>query len=174
MRLWHHELSDQFFGVLLLMLFDNMAFKWQIWSQIKWNWWRFHFHNVRRIDFSILLPKVIVVNGILSLTWGFIGVVFTHVWWCTYTTFTLNIRTPYRIYPKYLDTLTPYHICSKIWTRTIYYPILCLKIAGWVANSVDPDEMLHSAASHLGLHCLLRPVCPNIYGKKGNSISYLS
>ena len=35
-----------------------------------------------------------------------------------------------------------------------------------MANSVDPDEMLHSAASsHLGLHCLLRPVGPNIYGK---------
>ena len=45
--------------------------------------------------------------------------------------------------------------------------MLCLKIAGWVAISVDPDEMLHSAASHLGLHCLLRPVCPNTYGKYG-------
>ena len=32
-----------------------------------------------------------------------------------------------------------------------------------MANSVDPDEMLHSAASHLGLHCLLRPVGPNRY-----------
>ena len=53
------------------------------------------------------------------------------------------------------------------WTSTIYYLMLCLKIAGWVANSVDPDEMLHSAASHLGLHCLLRPVCLNTYGKDG-------
>ena len=32
------------------------------------------------------------------------------------------------------------------------------KIAGWVANSVDPDETPHSAASHLGQYCLLRPV----------------
>ena len=24
-----------------------------------------------------------------------------------------------------------------------------------IANNVDPDEMLHIAASHLGLHCLL-------------------
>ena len=40
----------------------------------------------------------------------------------------------YRIYPKYLDTSTPYHICSKIWTSTIHYPMLCLKTAGWVAN----------------------------------------
>ena len=45
--------------------------------------------------------------------------------------------------------------------------MLCLKIAGWVANSVDPDETPRSAASHLGLNCLLRPVCPNIYGKYG-------
>ena len=30
-----------------------------------------------------------------------------------------------------------------------------------------PDEMLHSATSHLVLHCLLRPVCLNIYGKYG-------
>ena len=34
-----------------------------------------------------------------------------------------------------------------------------------MANSVDPDEMLHSAASHLGPHCLLRPVGLNTYGK---------
>ena len=35
------------------------------------------------------------------------------------------------------------------------------------ANSVDPDETPRSAASHLGLYCLLRPICPNIYGKYG-------
>ena len=74
----------------------------------------------------------------------------------------------YHIYPKYSDTSTPYHICSKIWTSTIHYPMLCLKIAGWVANSIDPDETPHSAASHLGLYCLLRPVCPNTYGKYGS------
>ena len=37
-----------------------------------------------------------------------------------------------------------------------------------MANSVDPDETPHSAASHLGLNCLLRPVCPNTYGRYGN------
>ena len=37
-----------------------------------------------------------------------------------------------------------------------------------MANSVDPDETPRSAASHLGLYCLLRPVCPNTYGKYGN------
>ena len=75
----------------------------------------------------------------------------------------------YRIYPKYSDTSTPYHICYKIWTSTIHYPMLCLKIAGWVANSVDPDETQRSAASHLGLYWMLRHVCPNTYGKYGMS-----
>ena len=32
-----------------------------------------------------------------------------------------------------------------------------------MANSVNPDRMLHSAASDQSLHCLLKPVCPNIY-----------
>ena len=47
----------------------------------------------------------------------------------------------------------------------MYYLLLCLKIAGWVANRVDPDEMLYAVASHLGLHCLYMPVCPNTYDK---------
>ena len=34
-----------------------------------------------------------------------------------------------------------------------------------MANSVEPDEMPHSAASHLDLPCLLRPVGPSTYGK---------
>ena len=37
----------------------------------------------------------------------------------------------YHIYPKYSDTSTPYHTCSKIWTSTIYYQMLCLNIPGW-------------------------------------------
>ena len=28
-----------------------------------------------------------------------------------------------------------------------------------MANRADPDEMLHAAASHLGLHCLLVSLC---------------
>ena len=43
--------------------------------------------------------------------------------------------------------------------------MLCLKIAVWMVTSADLDEMPLSVASHLGLHCLLRPVCPNTYGK---------
>ena len=29
-----------------------------------------------------------------------------------------------------------------------------------MANSADYDQMQHSVASDLGLHCLLKPVCP--------------
>ena len=36
-----------------------------------------------------------------------------------------------------------------------------------MAHSVDPDDTPHSERSHLGLHCLLRSVCPNTYGKYG-------
>ena len=36
----------------------------------------------------------------------------------------------------------------------------------WMSGKqLDPDETPRSAASHLGLYCLLRPVCPNTYGK---------
>ena len=36
-----------------------------------------------------------------------------------------------------------------------------------MANCVDPDQLLHSAAADLGLHCLLLPICPNTYGYYG-------
>ena len=34
---------------------------------------------------------------------------------------------------------------------------------------MDPDETPHSVASHLGLLCLLRPVCLNTCGKYSSS-----
>ena len=46
---------------------------------------------------------------------------------------------------------------------------MCLKIAEWVANSVDPDGTPHFVASHAGLHCLLWPVLPDTSSK---SITY--
>ena len=36
-----------------------------------------------------------------------------------------------------------------------------------MANSVDPDQMQHSVASHLGLYCLQRPISPNTHGYYG-------
>ena len=62
------------------------------------------------------------------------------------------------VYPKYWNTLTLYRTCSKIWRSSIFLPAMCLLTAGWVANSVDPDQILHSVASDLGLLCLLRPI----------------
>ena len=41
------------------------------------------------------------------------------------------------------------------------------KTAGLMENSVDSKQMLHFAASALGLHCLLRPVYSNISGYYG-------
>ena len=46
--------------------------------------------------------------------------------------------------------------------------MLCVKIAGNVANSVDQDETPRSAASHFGRHCLPSPVCPNTYDECGS------
>ena len=43
-----------------------------------------------------------------------------------------------------------------------------------MANSVDPDQMPCPVASDLGLHCLFRPVCPNIKVKYVNSSMYKS
>ena len=39
-----------------------------------------------------------------------------------------------------------------------------------MANSAGPDQMPHSAASDLGLRCLLKPVCPNTLGYYGISV----
>ena len=50
------------------------------------------------------------------------------------------------------------------------YFVVVSKIAGRVANRVDLDGMSRSVASHLGLHCLLRPVYLNTYGKYGKLV----
>ena len=67
-----------------------------------------------------------------------------------FAVFTLNIWTPKLLTILILKFERPFH-----------YLLIHLKTAGWVANSVGTDQMLHSAASDLYLHCLLRYVCPN-------------
>ena len=69
------------------------------------------------------------------------------------------INLGYRSNPKYSHPLL-FTICFSS-TSPFYYLWMFKKIAGWVANSVDPDQMLRSAASDLDLHCLLRLVFPN-------------
>ena len=39
-----------------------------------------------------------------------------------------------------------------------YNVFLFLKIDFVLANSADPDEMLHYAAFHMGLHCFKVPI----------------
>ena len=48
-----------------------------------------------------------------------------------------------------------------LFNKSILLSMNVCKVAGWVANSVDPDQMLHSAASDLGLHYLLKPAFLN-------------
>ena len=81
------------------------------------------------------------------------------------------VRFIYRIYPEYSDNSTPYHTCTKFWTSTIYYPNVVSKNCWISCKQSIPDET--PAASHLGLHCLLRPVCPNTYGKYGKPVHEL-
>ena len=47
---------------------------------------------------------------------------------------------------------------SPRWVNFLYSIWLCVHMSPkmMIANSVDPDVMLHYAASHLGLHCLQR------------------
>ena len=60
------------------------------------------------------------------------------------------------IYPKYLDTLAPYHCSPKFCISPFYYLLM------WMSGkSADLDN----EASDLGLHCLLRPGCQNTWGK---------
>ena len=69
----------------------------------------------------------------------------------------------YCICPKYWDTLTHCHICPKIWTRLFYFLLICLKwclISGKQCRSRSDATFCGIWAG--SLHCLLRPVCPNV------------
>ena len=55
---------------------------------------------------------------------------------------------------------------SRTRVKSILLPVAVFKIAGRVAeNSKDPDQTTHSTAFDLGLHCMLRFVCPSTYVK---------
>ena len=54
--------------------------------------------------------------------------------------------------------------------KSILLPADVCKIAGWVANSIDPDQLPRSGMSDLDLYCLLRSICPNMWNKYGNMI----
>ena len=42
--------------------------------------------------------------------------------------------------------------------------------AGYVANSLDPDQVCF-ATYDMSLHCLLLPICPNALGFYGNVLA---
>ena len=54
--------------------------------------------------------------------------------------------------PSYLqlcsDTLIHYHTCPKIWMSILLPAVVSKKTVGWVANTVDPDQILYSVASN--------------------------
>ena len=70
-----------------------------------------------------------------------------------FTVYTLKIGTP--------ELLTIFVL--KFEQVHLYYLLVCLKTARWVANNVDLDQMLQNVVYDLGLHCLPRPVCPITY-----------
>ena len=71
-------------------------------------------------------------------------------------------RKSYRKNSKNWDTWNNYHNCPTFRTVGFYSAVLCSKDADRITNGEDPDQMLHEEQSDLGLHCLLRPICPNI------------
>ena len=89
----------------------------------------------------IIITDLLIIDHLISVsvTLPFLPLVFRH----------LNSL------PYFIRNFNKYNLLPK----------LCLKVAEWVANSVDPDEMPHFAASHLGLHCLLRPLAKYVQKK---------
>ena len=80
-----------------------------------------------------------------------------------YTQFVLSKWSS--IYPKYWDTLTPYHTCPKICASSLYNRLIRLKTAGeW------QTVRGRSAVSDVALLCLFQPIyetLPGILGKRG-------
>ena len=58
-------------------------------------------------------------------------------------------------------------------TTPFNYLSMCLKTAGWAASNPDLDQKLLSVASDMGLHCLLRPICPNTIGKHSMHVHFM-
>ena len=78
-----------------------------------------------------------------------------YVW---YTIFGLNNGT------SYLLTILVLKLEMIVHSTTCW---CILNISVCMANRIDPDQMLHSVASDLGLHCLQRLICPNTLGYYG-------
>ena len=66
---------------------------------------------------------------------------------------------PYRKNSKNWDTLNYHRDCPTNGIVAFYSAILRSKDSDRITNRVDTDQ---TEQSDLGLHCLLRPICPNI------------
>ena len=97
----------------MIMLWYSLEAPWQGASN--------EYHNIHfqvEINRTTVLPFLVEIVPYLELC---IGVHF-----CC-------LKLGYGIYPKYLDTSTPYHTCSKILTSRIYYPDIMSKIC-WMSG----------------------------------------
>ena len=86
---------------------------------------------------------------------------------CTCSNFRTNMVGSWSVRILRVNMVSLYHTCLNIWTHSFYALLMCLNSAGWVANSVDPDQMPHS-----GSKLLVRPICLNNYGKYCNNPKY--
>ena len=84
---------------------------------------------------------------------------YEEVWRCQSNPIWLKISFAKEIVDKFDKFGTVFQI--RFFNKSIVIPENVCKIARCVANSVDPDQTPRSAVSDLGLHCLLRSVCPN-------------
>ena len=64
----------------------------------------------------------------------------------------MKLLNEYHIQPKYSLVWMPYHTHPKIW-KVHFTTCWWVNIAGWLANSVEPDQTLLLMASDLALHC---------------------
>ena len=70
---------------------------------------------------------------------------------------------PYQITVFALSIGTPYLLTILVLKFEIIHftnLLMCRKYCLCMANSVDHDQMQHSAVSNLGLHSLQWPICP--------------
>ena len=74
----------------------------------------------------------------------------------------------YRKNSKNWDTLNYHRDCPTNGIVAFYSAILHSKDSDRITNRVDTDQTAPKEQSDLGLHCLLRPICPNISNFYGN------
>ena len=70
-------------------------------------------------------------------------------------------KKKYHVYPKWSDAIRRLNLATLVLKFEQAYFTTCLKIARWVANSVDTD---HSTMFDLALNCVFRFICQNTQG----------